>query len=87
MIFVALYKQVNCTVDKTIEIGHTINTNCTINYRIILVMILFITLWYKLLKTDPSREICTYVPWVKPFCQAHTPINLFVSATAQLENV
>ena len=32
----------------------------TINCRIILLMMLFITSLCKSLKTDPSREICTY---------------------------
>ena len=32
----------------------------TINYKIMLLMMLFITSWCKLLKTDPSREICIY---------------------------
>ena len=32
----------------------------TINYRIILLMVLFITSWCEPLKTDPSREIFIY---------------------------
>ena len=30
-------------------------------------MMLFITSWCKLLKTDPYREICTHTTWIKPF--------------------
>ena len=39
----------------------------TFNYRIILLM-LFITTdtSSEPLKTDPSREICTYATWLKP---------------------
>ena len=62
MVFVVLYKYVNCTVDKTIGTGHTDSTDCNTKYKIILLMMLFITSWYKPLKTDPSREICTYAP-------------------------
>ena len=59
----------------------------TINYRIILWMMLFINSSCKPLKTDPSRDLCTYTTWAKPsFCQINTLINLYASATALLEN-
>ena len=38
----------------------------TINCRMIILMMLFITSTCKSLKTDPSREICTYATWLKP---------------------
>ena len=60
MIIVVLYKYLNCGVDKTIDTGHTTSTDRNTNYRIILIMMLFFDSWCKLLKTDPSREICTY---------------------------
>ena len=60
MIYVIICKCLNCAVDKTIDTGHTTSTDCNTNYRIILLM-LFITSWCKPSKTDPSREICTYV--------------------------
>ena len=43
MIFVVLYKNMNCGVDKTVNTGHTASTGCNTNYRIILLMMLFIT--------------------------------------------
>ena len=60
MIFVVLYKYLNCAPDKTIDTGHTTNTDCNTNYRIILYMMLFVTPWCKPLKTDPSRETYIY---------------------------
>ena len=47
MIFVTLYKYLNCAVDKTNDTGHTTCTDFHNNYRIILSMMLFITLWWK----------------------------------------
>ena len=73
MIFVVLYKYLNCAVDKAIEPGHAISTDCNTNYWIILLMMLFITSWCKSLKTDPSREKCTYPIWVRPFFAKYTP--------------
>ena len=67
MVFAVLYKYLNCAVNKTIDTGHTTSTYCNSNYRIILLMTLFVTAWCKPLKTDPSREIYTYATWVKPF--------------------
>ena len=59
----------------------------TIDYKILLMMILFITSWCKALKTEPSREICIYATRLKPsFCQIITLIDLYISATALLEN-
>ena len=43
MIFVVLYKYLNCAVDKAIDTGHTTSTDCNTNCRIILLMTLFIT--------------------------------------------
>ena len=40
MIFEVLQKHLNCAVDKTIDTGHTIGTDCNSNYRIILLMLL-----------------------------------------------
>ena len=60
MIFVFLYKYLNCAVDKTVDPGYTASTNCNTNYKIMLLMILFIISWCKALKTDPSRDIFTY---------------------------
>ena len=57
MTFVVLYKYLTCAADITIDGGHSASTNCTINYRVILLMMSFITSSGKLLKTDPSREI------------------------------
>ena len=61
MIFVVLYKYLNCALDKTIDMGDTLSNECNTNYRIMLLMMtLFITSWYKFFKRDPSREICNY---------------------------
>ena len=38
----------------------------TINYRIMLLMMLFITSWCKPLQTVPSKEICVYATWLNP---------------------
>ena len=57
MTFVVLYKYLTCAADITIDGGHSASTNCTIDYRVILLMMSFITSSGKLLKTDPSREI------------------------------
>ena len=73
MIFVVLYKYLNCAVDKTIDNDHTTNIYCNTNYRIILLM-LFITSWCQPLKTDPSREICIYANRVKLFFAKYTPL-------------
>ena len=59
MIFVVLYKNVNCAVDKTIDTGLTTSIDFNTNDRIIL-LILFTKSWCKLLKIVPSREISTY---------------------------
>ena len=56
MIFVVLFKYLICAVDKTIYAGHTASTGCNTNYRIIVLMMLFITSWCKSLKTDQSRD-------------------------------
>ena len=56
MIFVILYKYLNCAVDKTIDNGGTTSADANINYRIILL----ITLLINSLERDSSREICTY---------------------------
>ena len=40
MIFVVLYKNVNCAVDKTINTGLTTSTDFNTNDRIILLMLL-----------------------------------------------
>ena len=45
--------------DKTIDTGHIASTNYNTNYRIVLLK-LFITSWYKSLKADLHREICSY---------------------------
>ena len=60
MIFAVLYKCLNCAVDKTMGTGHTTSSICNTNYRIILLMMLFITSSCDSSKTNPSREICTY---------------------------
>ena len=52
MIFAVLYKYLSCHAEKIIDKGLV-----TINYRITLLMMLFITSWCKPLKTDPSGEI------------------------------
>ena len=67
-----LYKYLNYDVDKTIDTGHTTNAN----YNIILFMMLFMTFCCKPLKTDPSREMCTYATWVKPFLPHAYPDKL-----------
>ena len=54
MIFVVLYKYLSCHAEKIIDKDLVLTV--TINYRIILLMILFITSWCKPLKTDPSGE-------------------------------
>ena len=56
MIFVVLCRYVNCPVDKTIDTGHIASTDCNSSYRIILLMMLFVTFWCKALKTHPSRR-------------------------------
>ena len=66
MIFVVPYKYLNCAIDKTIDTGHTASAECNTNHRIILLMMLFITSWWKPLKIDQSREICAYTTWVNP---------------------
>ena len=73
MVFVVLYKYVNCTVDKTIDTGHTASTECNSNDKILLLMMLFITSWSKPLKTDPSKEIYTYATWIKPAFAKYIP--------------
>ena len=58
---------INCASGKTIDAGQysskTIQADAvltvSINYRAILLIVLFITSWCKLLKTDPSRVIST----------------------------
>ena len=59
MIFLVLYEYLNSTTDYTIHSGHTLGTDCNFYYIIIMLM-LFITVWCKPLETNPSREICTY---------------------------
>ena len=59
MIFVVLYKYLNCAVNKTIDTGHTTSIDCNTNYVILLLMTLFITPWCKPLKTDPLER---YIP-------------------------
>ena len=85
MIFVVLYKHIICAVDKTIDTGHI--TDCNTNYKIILLMILFITSWCKPLKTPIQRDMHLCHLSKALFCQIQTLINLYVSATAQLEYV
>ena len=88
MIFVVIYKYLNCAVAKTIGTSDTTSTDCNINYRIILLMMLFTTSLHKPLKTARSRNIYIPLPleW-SLICQLHTVINVYVSATAQSENV
>ena len=42
MIFVVVYKYVNCAVDKATDTGYTSSTDCNTNYRTMLLMF-FIT--------------------------------------------
>ena len=58
MIFVVLYKYLNCAADETIDTGHITDRNT--NYRIIVLMMLFVTSWCKPLRTDQYRDICTF---------------------------
>ena len=58
MVFVALYKYINNAVDKTIGTGHTSSTDCYTDYRIKLLMMLFITSWCQPEQTHLGR----YVP-------------------------
>ena len=60
IIFVVLNKYLNCTVDKTIDTGHTASTDCNTYYKIVVLMMLFITSRCKLLKADTFRELCNY---------------------------
>ena len=64
MTFTVWYKYLNCAVGKTIDTNHIIN--CDTNYKIILLIMLFITSWYKPFKICPFRDICTYATSVKP---------------------
>ena len=52
------YKHLNCSVDKTLKLLTGTDNNY---YIIILLMMLFFTPWLKPWKSDPSKEICTYV--------------------------
>ena len=64
----ALLDKYFCAVDKIIDTGHIATTNYKTIYRLILFM-LFITSWCQPLKTDPSREICTYAHSVAFFAK------------------
>ena len=44
-------------IQKTIDTDHTASTDCNNNYRVILLMMLFITSLITAFKTDLSREI------------------------------
>ena len=55
MIFVVLYKYLNCAADKIIDISHTTSTDSNTYYRITLLMMLFIASRCKPLKKDPSQ--------------------------------
>lgn len=57
----------NCVVDKNYWYCSHQSTDFNTNYRMILLIKLFVTSQLKLFKIDPSREICSYVTWVKPF--------------------
>ena len=46
----------NCAADKTFNTGDTASNNCNTNYRIILLMMPFITSWCKPLKAAPSKR-------------------------------
>ena len=60
----------------------------TINYRIILLIMLFITSSCKFLKIEPSRDICTYATWLSLLLpNKHPNKHIYLCATAQLENV
>ena len=59
MTFAVLYKWLNCAADKTIGAGHTASTD-SINYRITLLIVSFISSWCKPLKADP-RPIYIYI--------------------------
>ena len=58
------------------DIGHSTSSDCNTSYRIILLMILFITSWCKSLETNPPREICTYATLVKPSFAKYAPSKL-----------
>ena len=53
------YKHLNCSVDKTLKL--LTGTDRNNYYIIILLMMLLFTPWLKPWKSDPSKEICTYV--------------------------
>ena len=74
----------NCTVGEAIHTGRTTYTNLShiIMKDAKLLMMLFITSWFRPLTTNPSRQICTYATWVKHFLPNANLITLFVSATA-----
>ena len=68
-------KSVNCALGKIIYTGYTTSTDCNTNYRIILLIMLFITLWYKPLKRDPTREI--YYIWRYYICLLPPNLKMF----------
>ena len=61
MIFVVLYKQLNCAAVVTLPVLTVTN-----DYRKILLIMLFITSWCKPLNPDSSSEIGPYAAWLKP---------------------
>ena len=60
MTFVVLYKYLNCAADEILTQVALLLLTVAMNYRIVLLTMLFITSWYKPFKTDPFREIFTY---------------------------
>ena len=68
-----LYEYLKCAANITIDGDHTASTDCTINYRVILLMTSFINSSDKPLKTDPSREICTCATWLMSSSAKETP--------------
>ena len=61
-----LYKYVNCAVDKTIASVPTTRADCNSNYKVILIMMLFVTPCSNPLEADPFSKICIYATCVQP---------------------
>ena len=76
MIFLVLYKYFNCAVDKAIDTSHSTSTDCNTNYRILLMLL--ITSWWKPLKIDTCREICSCAIWVKPSFAKYKPSETYM---------
>ena len=76
MIFMVLLAKLIKLIKLLMQVTLLVLT-VSINHRTIL-LVLFITSWWKPLKRNPSREICPYATWLELFLPNKHPDKIYI---------